>query len=63
VPPLAAEYTGTDPSLGGYDELSFTVGQDGALLIRYFPRADGFVFIRRPRTPAFPAVCRFSVFY
>jgi hypothetical protein len=42
--------TGTDPTLGSYDELELIAGSDGSLSVRYFSGMDAFMFVRSPKT-------------
>ena len=65
-----ATSNGTDAALGAFDELALTLGgaaaaanggggggdDDGELAVRYFAATDAFVFLRRPRAAALPAV-------
>jgi hypothetical protein len=39
---------GTDQTFGPYDELALTFGDSGELAVRYLPRMDAFIFLRRP---------------
>ena len=44
--------SGSDAVLGDFDEIELSLGDDGALAVRYFSSSDAFLFLRRPRTAA-----------
>jgi hypothetical protein len=48
--------TGTDAALGSYSELTLPFAADGELAVRYYAADDAFVFVRRPKTAALPAL-------